>query len=94
MSSEGEGRYCGVKTLIVTPTYNERKNIRELVSTLFVLNPDYHILVVDDSSPDGTAEIVEKLQADYDTLHLLSRDEKGGLGSAYIAGFNYALERD
>jgi len=83
-----------VKTLIVTPTYNERKNIRELVSTLFVLNPDYHILVVDDSSPDGTAEIVEKLQADYDTLHLLSRDEKGGLGSAYIAGFNYALERD
>ena len=83
-----------MKTLIVTPTYNERKNIRELVSTVLMLNPDYHILVVDDSSPDGTAEIVEKLQADYDTLHLLSRDEKDGLGSAYIAGFNYALERD
>ena len=83
-----------MKTLIVTPTYNERKNIRELVSKLFELNPDFHILVVDDSSPDGTAEIVEELQADCANLHLLSRNEKTGLGSAYIAGFNYALERD
>ena len=83
-----------MKTLIVTPTYNERKNIRELVSTLFELNPDFHILVVDDSSPDGTAEIVEELQTDCTNLHLLSRNEKGGLGSAYIAGFNFALERD
>ena len=83
-----------MKTLIVTPTYNERKNIHELVSTLFELNPDFHILVVDDSSPDGTAEIVKELQADCANLHLLSRNEKGGLGSAYIAGFNYALERD
>ena len=83
-----------MKTLIVTPTYNERTNIRELVSTLFELNPDFHILVVDDSSPDGTAEIVEELQADCANLHLLSRNEKTGLGSAYIAGFNYALERD
>jgi dolichol-phosphate mannosyltransferase len=61
---------------------------------LFELNPDFHILVVDDSSPDGTAEIVEELQADCANLHLLSRNEKTGLGSAYIAGFNYALERD
>ena len=83
-----------MKTLIVTPTFNERKNIRELVSTLFELNPDFHILVVDDSSPDGTAEIVKELQADCANLHLLSRNEKTGLGSAYIAGFNYALERD
>ena len=83
-----------MKTLIVTPTYNERKNISELISTLFKLNPNYHILVVDDSSPDGTAEIVKELQADCDNLHLLSRNLKGGLGSAYIAGFNYALERD
>lgn len=83
-----------MKTLIVTPTYNERKNIRELVSTLFELNPDFNILVVDDSSPDGTAEIVKELQADCANLHLLSRNEKTGLGSAYIAGFNYALERD
>ena len=82
------------KILIVTPTYNERKNIHELVSTLFELNPDFHILVVDDSSPDGTAEIVKELQADCANLHLLSRNEKTGLGSAYIAGFNYALERD
>ena len=83
-----------MKTLIVTPTYNERKNIRELVLKLFELNPDFHILVVDDSSPDGTAEIVEELQTDCTNLHLLSRNEKGGLGSAYIAGFNFALERD
>ena len=83
-----------MKTLIVTPTYNERKNISELISTLFKLNPNFHILVVDDSSPDGTAEIVEELQADCANLHLLSRNLKGGLGSAYIAGFNYALERD
>ena len=83
-----------MKTLIVTPTYNERKNIRELVSTLFELNPDFHILVVDDSSPDGTAEIVEEIQAGCTNLHLLSRNEKTGLGAAYIAGFNYALERD
>ena len=83
-----------MKTLIVTPTYNERTNIRELVSTLFELNPNFHILVVDDSSPDGTAEIVEEFQADCANLHLLSRNERTGLGSAYIAGFNYALERD
>ena len=83
-----------MKILIVTPTYNERKNISELISTLFKLNPNYHILVVDDNSPDGTAKIVEELQADCDNLHLLSRNLKGGLGSAYIAGFNYALERD
>ena len=83
-----------MKTLIVTPTYNERKNIRELVSSLFELNPDFHILVVDDSSPDGTAEIVEEIQAGCTNLHLLSRNEKTGLGAAYIAGFNYALERD
>jgi len=83
-----------VKTLIVTPTYNERKNIRELVSILFELNPDFHILIVDDSSPDGTAEIVEELQVGCANLHLLLRNEKTGLGAAYIAGFNYALERD
>ena len=61
---------------------------------MFELNPDFHILIVDDSSPDGTAEIVEELQVDCAHLHLLSRSEKTGLGSAYIAGFNYALERD
>ena len=83
-----------MKTLIVTPTYNERKNIRELVLTLFELNPDFHVLVVDDNSPDGTAEIVKEVQANFANLHLLSRNEKSGLGSAYIAGFNYALERD
>ena len=61
---------------------------------MFELNPNFHILVVDDSSPDVTAEIVEAFQANCANLHLLSRNEKGGLGSAYIAGFNYALERN
>ncbi|MCJ7802047.1 MAG: glycosyltransferase, partial [Candidatus Marinimicrobia bacterium] len=58
-----------MKTLIVTPTYNESKNIKALVDTLFRLNPDYHILVVDDNSPDGTAKIVKELQKNYNNLH-------------------------
>ncbi len=83
-----------MKTVIVTPTYNERKNIRELLATLFRLNPQFHILVVDDNSPDGTADIVRELQKSRPNLHLLSRREKGGLGSAYVAGFKHALKSD
>ncbi len=81
-----------MKTVIVTPTFNERKNIREMLSKLFILDPQFHVLVVDDNSPDGTADIVKELQGRYPNLHLLSRQKKGGLGSAYVAGFKYALE--
>ena len=83
-----------MKTIIVTPTFNERKNIREVLSTLFRLDPQFHILVVDDNSPDGTADIVKELQGEYPNLHLLCRQEKGGLGSAYVAGFKHALKSD
>ena len=83
-----------MKTVIVTPTFNERKNIRELLRTLFNLNKDFHILVVDDNSPDGTADIVKELQLTYPNLHLLSRQKKEGLGSAYVAGFKHVLKND
>ncbi|MFC1786157.1 polyprenol monophosphomannose synthase [Candidatus Neomarinimicrobiota bacterium] len=83
-----------MKTLIVTPTYNESKNIKALVETLFRLNLDYHILVVDDNSPDGTAKIVKELQKNYNNLHLAERPKKSGLGTAYCYGFKWALERD
>jgi dolichol-phosphate mannosyltransferase len=83
-----------MKTLIVTPTYNESKNIKALVDTLFQLNLDYHILVVDDNSPDGTAKIVMELQKNYNNLHLAKRPKKRGLGTAYCYGFKWALERD
>ncbi len=83
-----------MRTLIVTPTYNEGKNIETLVNTLFGLNSRYHILVVDDDSPDGTAKIVKKLQTRYKNLHLAERSKKSGLGTAYCYGFKWALERD
>jgi dolichol-phosphate mannosyltransferase len=83
-----------MKTLIVTPTYNESKNIKALVDILFRLNLDYHILVVDDNSPDGTAKIIKELQKNYNNLHLAERPKKRGLGTAYCYGFKWALERD
>jgi dolichol-phosphate mannosyltransferase len=75
----------------VTPTFNERKNIRELLSKLFRFDPQFHVLVVDDNSPDGTADIVKELQDEYPNLHLFCRKEKAGLGSAYVAGFKHVL---
>tara|TARA_B100000029_G_scaffold516812_1_gene634823 strand:- start:9558 stop:10274 length:717 start_codon:yes stop_codon:yes gene_type:complete len=83
-----------LKTIVVTPTYNEQKNINELLGTIFSVNSNFHVLVVDDNSPDGTGSIVKKLQSTYPNLHLLSRNKKDGLGSAYVAGFKYALKRD
>ena len=81
-----------MNTIIVTPTYNERKNIEELLNTIFTIDSNYHVLVVDDNSPDDTGAIVKELQSNYSNLHLLSRVKKQGLGSAYVAGFKYALK--
>ena len=81
-----------MKTIIITPTYNERKNITELLNTIFSIDSNYHVLVVDDNSPDNTGSIVKKLQSNYSNLHLLARVKKEGLGSAYVAGFKYALK--
>tara|TARA_B100000315_G_scaffold257604_1_gene306987 strand:+ start:20170 stop:20886 length:717 start_codon:yes stop_codon:yes gene_type:complete len=81
-----------LKIIIITPTYNERQNIGELVEKVFKINPDYHLLVVDDNSPDGTADYTRDLQKRYDRLHLIEREGKLGLGTAYIRGFRYAIQ--
>lgn len=80
--------------LVVLPTYNEKENLPLMVEALFALNiPSFQMLVVDDNSPDGTGELAEELQTQYDEqIHVLHREEKAGLGPAYIAGFKKALE--
>lgn len=83
-----------MKTLIISPTYNESKNISTLVETVFTRNPNADLLIIDDSSPDGTAAIVEKLQATYPGLFLEVRKIKDGLGKAYLHGFEWALKKD
>jgi dolichol-phosphate mannosyltransferase len=84
--------------VVIIPTYKERENIRAIIDTVFALPKEFHVLIVDDNSPDGTPEIVETLQQAYNTpgetkLHLYKRPGKQGLGTAYIAGFRWALER-
>ncbi len=82
-----------MKTLVISPTYNEGKNIESLVDQVLGPNPDYHLLIVDDNSPDGTAAIVKELQQTYPNLSLEVRTGKAGLGTAYLFGFKWALER-
>ena len=82
-------------SLVIIPTYNEKENIEKLVRTIFSLNKLFHILIVDDGSPDGTADIVKDLQSKFqDSLFVQERIGKLGLGTAYIHGFKWALERD
>lgn len=81
--------------VIIIPTYNEIENIDRLVRNVFSLQRNFHILVVDDNSPDGTAISVEKLMSEFpDQLFLIKRKEKLGLGTAYIAGFRWALTKE
>lgn len=83
------------KKLVIIPTYNEIENIAKITKAVFELEGNYHILVIDDGSPDGTASEVKKLQEEYsDRLFLIQRAGKQGLGTAYITGFKWALERD
>jgi dolichol-phosphate mannosyltransferase len=82
-----------VKSLIVIPTYNERDNIEQLVKALFGLGQELEILIVDDNSPDGTGVLADGLAAADERVHVLHRPGKLGLGSAYIQGFKFALER-
>lgn len=80
--------------LVIIPTYNEILNIEAIVRKVFALSDIFHVLIVDDGSPDGTGAKVKELQSEYDgKLHILERKGKQGLGTAYIAGFNWALER-
>ena len=80
--------------LVIIPTYNERENIEDIINAVFLLSVKFDILIIDDNSPDGTAEIVTKLQQQYpDQLHIIERLGKQGLGTAYITGFRFALEK-
>ena len=85
-----------MEALIIIPTYNERENIGTLIKNIQALDagPSLRILVVDDHSPDGTGKLVEDLASTNDRIHVLHRPAKLGLGSAYIAGFKWALARD
>ena len=81
-------------SIVIIPTYNERENIENIIRAVFGLEKAFHILVVEDNSPDGTADIVRELQSAYpDRLFMLERKGKLGLGTAYLAGFQWALER-
>jgi len=82
------------KALLIIPTYNEIDNIEKMLNILQNLYSELNILIIDDGSPDGTADIVKKHQETNDRLHLMQRTGKLGLGTAYIAGFKWALERD
>jgi len=83
-----------MKTLIIIPTYNEKDNIEKLLSIVLGLSPEIEILVVDDGSPDRTGDIVLSKQENEPRIHLIRRPRKMGLGSAYVTGFRYALQRD
>jgi dolichol-phosphate mannosyltransferase len=81
-----------VRHLVCLPTYNERENLEAMVGALRVLDvEDLHVLVIDDSSPDGTGQIADRLAEDDDHVHVLHRERKEGLGPAYLAGFRWAL---
>lgn len=81
------------RCLVIIPTYNEKENIEQIIRYVFRLSEPFHILVIDDGSPDGTAAIVKRLQGEFpEQLHLLERSGKLGLGTAYIAGFKWSLE--
>lgn len=80
-------------SLVIIPTYNERENIVRMIRTVMSLEKAFHLLIVDDGSPDGTAELVKGLQQEFpEALHILEREGKLGLGTAYIAGFRWGLE--
>jgi len=80
--------------LVVIPTYNERENLEPIVKRLHTALPTAHVLVVDDGSPDGTGELADKLAAADERVRVLHRTEKAGLGAAYVAGFQWGLERE
>lgn len=82
-----------MKSIVVIPTYNEADNIESLIKSINEQVPDMHILIVDDNSPDGTSNIVEKIMENDNRVHLIKRSGKMGLGTAYCEGFKYCLEK-
>lgn len=83
-------------SIVIIPTYNEKENIENIIRAVFGLEHPFHVLVIDDGSPDGTAQIVKRMMQEEfsDRLFIVERSGKLGLGTAYIAGFKWALERD
>ncbi|HSJ62782.1 MAG TPA: polyprenol monophosphomannose synthase [Gemmatimonadaceae bacterium] len=82
------------RALVIVPTYNERDTVRRIVEAVLAQGSQFEILVVDDGSPDGTGQIVEEIAETNPRVHALHRPRKMGLGTAYLAGFRWALERD
>ena len=83
-----------MSNIVIIPTYKEKENIESIVSAISLLPVRFDILIIDDNSPDGTSDIVKNMQPSYPNLHLIERQGKLGLGTAYIAGFKWALEKD
>ena len=82
-------------SLVIIPTFNEKENIEKMIHKVFSLPKKFHLLIIDDGSPDGTGEIIKSLQSNYtNTLFLIERNGKLGLGTAYIKGFKWALEKN
>lgn len=90
---DGKGCSCMNKTVVVVPTYNERENLTPLVQRLLALPVSVDLLVVDDNSPDGTGRLADELATTRPSVHVLHRQEKNGLGRAYLAGFKWALNQ-
>jgi len=82
------------RVLVIVPTYNERRNVARLVDSVLAQDPRMDMLVVDDGSPDGTGALVDEIAAVNPRVHAIHRERKLGLGTAYLAGFRWALERD
>ncbi len=83
-----------MKTLIIVPTYNEYENLKPLLADIFSYAPQTDILIVDDNSPDGTGDLAEQIRAEDPRVHVMHRAGKLGLGTAYVAGFKYAIEHN
>jgi dolichol-phosphate mannosyltransferase len=93
VTHDGEGGLSKERALVIVPTFNERENIARLIENVLGQDPRLDILVVDDGSPDGTADIVDGIIAVNSRVNILRRPRKMGLGTAYVAGFRWALER-
>lgn len=92
--ADGQGASAGADSvLVVVPTYDERENLEPVLRRVHAAAPDVHVLVVDDDSPDGTGELADELAAADPRVHVLHRTQKAGLGAAYVAGFEWAMQR-
>lgn len=79
--------------IVIIPTYNEKENIENIIRYVFGLTPGFDILIIEDNSPDGTGDIVQRMQKEFSRLHMIRRQGKLGLGTAYITGFKWCLQQ-